>query len=112
MHEGVVRRSPELFQHYDQNGISNKYNSSKGIDPDTPKPDNGTNKTVNTGKSPEKVEENEPEESLNEDQRIKKRQLQFIVDELDRLYQSHSSYQVFLKKAREELIVNKGNGIT
>ena len=58
--------------------------------------------------SPEQIKETDNQESLNEDQRIKKRQLQFIVDELDRLYQSHSSYQVFLKKAREELIVNKG----
>jgi hypothetical protein len=58
--------------------------------------------------SPEEVAENDKDESLNEDQRIKKRQLQFIVDELDRLYKSNSTYQVFLKKAREELIVNKG----
>jgi hypothetical protein len=51
----------------------------------------------------------DPDEELNEDQKIKKRQLKFIVDELNIIYSGHQSYQVFLKKAREELMQNKGN---
>jgi len=45
---------------------------------------------------------------LNEDQKTKKRQLKFIVDQLEQLYKGDTTYQVFLRKAQEELSENKG----
>lgn len=95
MYERTSRWSAKLFGNYDKNGIFNKYNSSKGIVP--------------AKEEPKKEVKQEPkEESLNEDQRTKKRQLKFIVDQLEDLYKGHSSYQVFLRKAQEELAQNKG----
>ena len=46
--------------------------------------------------------------SLTEDQRVKKRQLSFIVNRLEILYSDNDSYKVLLRKADEELKSNKG----
>ena len=55
-------------------------------------------------------EEGEGEEgdNMNEDQKIKMRQLGFIIDKLNQLYSNHTSYRNYLQKAKNELIDNKG----
>ena len=54
------------------------------------------------------VNTNNSDTSLTEDQRVKKRQLSFIVNRLEDLYSENDSYKVLLRKADEELKSNKG----
>ena len=46
--------------------------------------------------------------NVNEDQKVKTRQLGFIIDKLNQLYSNHTSYRNYLQKAKNELNNNKG----
>lgn len=46
---------------------------------------------------------------MTEDQKIKKRQLGFIIDKLNELYNDEQSYKMYLQKAKQELQLNKGS---
>lgn len=55
------------------------------------------------------AESDDSEDDMTEDQKIKKRQLGFIIDKLNELYNDHQDYKIFLQKAKEKIELNKGN---